>query len=223
MSYRHFKKLLGETSLERKCRFLLGTGILLLMTLSFWVYARQTEHLAYEQTATSARQLVPPIVESYHITGDSRVAMAQFRQIAEKAWPEALREYRSRVLKPVAIKPEHKPEGDDPAVLNRLLTDTDKREDTRTASSQGRTAFVYYAAFRAQASCLKCHPHAEERTAGVSLAEGDLMAVIRIQLPTEAIESGFHVNRALLISTALLTALLIMAGSYLIIRYVIVK
>jgi hypothetical protein len=47
MSYRAFKRLLGETSLERKCRFLLGAGILLLITLSFWVYARQTETLAY--------------------------------------------------------------------------------------------------------------------------------------------------------------------------------
>ena len=43
MSYRAFKRLLGETSLERKCRWLLGAGVLLLMTGSFWVYARQTE------------------------------------------------------------------------------------------------------------------------------------------------------------------------------------
>ena len=46
MSYRAFKHLLGETSLERKCRWLLGAGVLLLMTGSFWVYAKQTEDLA---------------------------------------------------------------------------------------------------------------------------------------------------------------------------------
>ena len=50
MSYRAFKHLLGETSLERKCRFLFGAGTLLLITASFWFYALQTEHLAYEQT-----------------------------------------------------------------------------------------------------------------------------------------------------------------------------
>ena len=44
MSYRAFKRLLGETSLERKCRFLFGAFILLLITSSFWLYARQTEH-----------------------------------------------------------------------------------------------------------------------------------------------------------------------------------
>ena len=47
MSYRAFKRLLGETSLERKCRFLFGTATLLLITASFYWYARQTEDLAY--------------------------------------------------------------------------------------------------------------------------------------------------------------------------------
>jgi hypothetical protein len=42
MSYRAFKRLLGETSLERKCRFLFGAGILLLITGSFWLYALRT-------------------------------------------------------------------------------------------------------------------------------------------------------------------------------------
>ena len=43
MSYRAFKRLLGETSLERKCRFLFGAFILLLITGSFSFYARQTD------------------------------------------------------------------------------------------------------------------------------------------------------------------------------------
>ena len=45
MSYRAFKRLLGETSLERKCHFLFGGFILLLLTGSYWLYARQTEAL----------------------------------------------------------------------------------------------------------------------------------------------------------------------------------
>ena len=43
MSYRAFKHLLGETSLERKCRWLLGTGVLVLMSASFYVYADYTQ------------------------------------------------------------------------------------------------------------------------------------------------------------------------------------
>src|SRR5436305_11956221 len=63
MSYRAFKRLLGETSLERKCRFLFGAFILLLITGSFWLYARQTEHLAYAQIETTCRLLVIQIVD----------------------------------------------------------------------------------------------------------------------------------------------------------------
>src|SRR5436305_2277868 len=63
MSYRAFKRLLGETSLERKCRFLFGAFILLLITASFLLYARQTEHLAYEQIKTACRLLVVQIVD----------------------------------------------------------------------------------------------------------------------------------------------------------------
>src|SRR4051794_12017913 len=62
MSYRAFKRLLGETSLERKCRFLFGGFILLLITASFWLYARQTEYLAYDQIPPTCRLLVNQIV-----------------------------------------------------------------------------------------------------------------------------------------------------------------
>ena len=43
MSYRTMKRLLGETSLERKCRFLFGGGLMLLITGSFYFYYRLTE------------------------------------------------------------------------------------------------------------------------------------------------------------------------------------
>src|SRR5882724_2037704 len=67
MSYRAFKRLLGETSLERKCRFLFGAGILVLITLSFWLYAYRTEHLAYDQASATCRLLVNPILAQQHL------------------------------------------------------------------------------------------------------------------------------------------------------------
>src|SRR5438128_2364550 len=75
MSYRAFKRLLGETSLERKCRFLFGAFILLLTTASFWFYARQTESLAYNQMSTMSRLLVYPVVVREH-TKDAESARA---------------------------------------------------------------------------------------------------------------------------------------------------
>ncbi len=55
------------------------------------------------------------------------------------------------------------------------------------------------------------------------MQEGDLLAVVKIEVDTQPIEADFHTNRAILISIAFSTAVLIMVGSYLIVRYVIVK
>src|SRR5688500_20052961 len=78
MSYRAFKRLLGETSLERKCRFLFGAGILLLITISFWFYACQTEDLAYNQATVTCRHLVGPVLDKRHLAKDVLEAASVF-------------------------------------------------------------------------------------------------------------------------------------------------
>src|SRR2546429_9834629 len=100
MSYRAFKRLLGETSLERKCRWLLGAGVLLLMTGSFWAYARQTEDLAYEQLATTGRALLSPVVAEWHVKGEQLDAVKEFQQLTEEHWPAQLKQYNVRRIKP---------------------------------------------------------------------------------------------------------------------------
>src|SRR5712692_7877254 len=75
MSYRAFKRLLGETSLERKCRFLFGAFSLIFITGSFAFYAWRTEQLAYDQLITTSQLLVDPVVAqqialSCHLKGD---------------------------------------------------------------------------------------------------------------------------------------------------------
>src|SRR5438094_8831477 len=49
------------------------------------------------------------------------------------------------------------------------------------------------------------------------------MAMVRICSPTSATERGVHGISAWLLSMAIVAAILIMSGSYLIVRYVIVK
>ena len=62
MSYRSFKRVLGETSLERKCRFLFGACLLLLITGSFWWYGKQTEGLVYKQNPGKGRLIVDTVL-----------------------------------------------------------------------------------------------------------------------------------------------------------------
>src|SRR5438477_7417302 len=63
MSYRAFKRLLGETSLERQCRFLFGAFILLLIAVSFMIYGGRMESLAYEQLRSASRVLSHEVVD----------------------------------------------------------------------------------------------------------------------------------------------------------------
>src|SRR5882724_9231936 len=73
MSYRTFKHLLGETSLERKCRFIFGGGLFVLVSLSFSWYGAKTESLVAGQTRTSARRLVSEILLKFHSMEETKV------------------------------------------------------------------------------------------------------------------------------------------------------
>jgi two-component system sensor histidine kinase BarA len=228
MSYRAFKRLLGETSLERKCRWLLGAGVLLLMSGSFWVYAQQTENLAYEQLETTGRALLSHIVAQMHVKGEQLEAVKGFQEHTESHWPAALRGYNYRQIKPNAQDPLYKPTSDDLPILHKFVGDHGKMEDERRANKEN--AYYYYGAIRAGAACVACHADPAKMgrlgsadKANPELKQDDLMTVVVVRLSTKSIEEGFHTNRAVLISFAIGTSLLIIAGSYLIIRYVIVK
>jgi signal transduction histidine kinase len=238
MSYRALKRLLGETSLERKCHLLFGTFSVLLITVSFLLYARQTEHLAYEQINTACRLLVAQIVDQQINTScrplkDGRPvplpqdeprraqARAEFREEWEKTWPAALREYRRTIITPGPHDdPGKVPDQASQAKIKEFQANPSRQEDSQLLLSQGKNH--YYGAVRAGKSCLGCHQELRAKSQE-KLQEGDLLAVIKIEVPTDSIAEEFHTNRAILISTAFVTVLLLMFGNYVIVRYVIVK
>ncbi len=225
MSYRAFKKLLGETSLERKCRWLLGAGVLVLMTGSFWVYAIQTEGLAHDQLKMTGRTLVAPTLARLHVRGEQEEAMRDFAKLNEVHWPAELKEYNVRLIKvPITGDPEYRADPDDLPAVSKV-SELGRTEWDREASAE--KAYYYYAALRAGPSCVGCHRDPAKMGSPESvrhdLQPDALMGIVRIRLTTREIEEGFHTNRAVLISFAIGTSLLIIAGSYLMIRYVIVK
>ncbi|MCY2943964.1 MAG: HAMP domain-containing sensor histidine kinase [Planctomycetota bacterium] len=231
MSYRSFKKLLGETSLERKCRFLLGGFILLLISGSFWLYARQTEDLAYDQTISLCRLLVQNVIDEKLATvcaqGNSPTQstfvdelLAEYSHNWHQTWPKALRESRINIYRPGSKLPEKLPEDAlSQERMREFLANPKMMEDNRLMLN--RSINRYYGAIRASGQCITCHQKTQP-----GLTESGLIGMIRVELTVpidDAMERRVHINRALLITTALVTALLIMTGSYLIIRYVIVK
>src|SRR5580704_11359723 len=104
MSYRSFKRLLGETSLERKCRFLFGGGLLILITLSFYLYGKLTSVLVDKQPRNTGRLLVTPIILKKHWEwSEQRNFETDFVQMidamSKDLQPRDLADYRYDLLK----------------------------------------------------------------------------------------------------------------------------
>ena len=129
MSYRAFKRLLGETSLERKCRFLFGAFILLLITGSFWLYARKTEHLAYDQITTTCRLLVNQVVAD----GELETTVDNMAKTIAGNAPLTVRAVKQIVRE--ALKDESKR---DMELCKRAVAECFASEDY----TEGRTAFM---------------------------------------------------------------------------------
>src|SRR5690242_9274558 len=98
MSYRTFKRLLGETSLERKCRLLFGLATLCLITVSFVWYGWSTEGLASDQAEITGRLAVSQAVIQKHLK-----LPAEQREYFEKI-PDAFIPFESRIETEIIAK-----------------------------------------------------------------------------------------------------------------------
>lgn len=223
MSYRGFKRLIGESGLERKCRYLLGAGVILLMSVSFVVYARQTEALAYDQLQNTGQTLVPAMVARVHTKREFQDTFDSFQRLAQADQPDHVKGYQYKLFSAVpGGNPDLRPTGDELTIFQDFLADPAKTELTFLTPADKH--YFYYSPVRAGKNCLNCHRSEKDVAHPIpDLKEGDLLGVAYVRMSTELIETGFHQNRALLIAFAFGTTVLILAGSYLIIRYVIVK
>lgn len=222
MSYRSFKRVLGETSLERKCRFLFGACLLLLITASFWWYGEKTETLLYKQNRNKGRLLVDTIMALDH--WEKLENNPDYKEMVQQA-TESLQnqEYTWSSLRPGG------PRSKDPFeqnVLERFLRGSPAdAEDGGLEFAErhlpNRAIFQYYQAVRAKSLvCVSCHRQVDSNP---SLAEGDLLSVIKVTIPDGPTQADLNRNRAVLLSTAIITVFLAMIAAYVIVRYVIVK
>jgi signal transduction histidine kinase len=206
MSYRAFKRLLGETSLERKCRFLFGAAVLVLLTLSLWIYAYRAEYIARHQIAANAKLLVKPALADRHLPFfQAKDDPALQGEKLQKTFSLEKNQY-------YFLTENRFDDSYERNLFKEFDQNEDKTEDTR--ERPGEQLLFYYEPIRLRRDCLECH---------TKHAENSLFALARIRMETASIEQDVQWNRALLMSTALITALLIMLGSWLIVRYIIVK
>ena len=221
MSYRTFKKLLGETSLERKCRFLFGGGLMLLITGSFYFYARLNSTLVYKQNQTTGRLLIAPILMKTHWEHffEKREDIKPLsKELTAAVNPEDLRGIHWQFIYA------------DPSEALRQSRPADAAGYEALAKIKGREAsevididhaegeYNYYFEIRAKESCIRCH---QDMSPGLN--QGELMGVVKVTVPLDRTELALAWNNAILLATAIVTAFLAMLAAYAIVRYVIVK
>ncbi|MFM8497509.1 MAG: ATP-binding protein, partial [Planctomycetia bacterium] len=243
---RSFTDIVGESSLERKCRFLFGLCLLLLITGSFWWYGFRTEELVYTTTRNTGRNFVDATMLQSHWEKlePDRKFTGLIEQLGAVVRPQ---QYRSWVLDP-ALSPEERARRTysrlDIAVLDYFANrpvdpapqatpaaaDVGEYREFRTADNK---EYHYYQPIRWKSSCKVCHEYrgiigdapaqADAGGAHVRYAENDLMAVVKVVMPDSVTRRAINWNRAILLATAIMTVFLAMLVAYAIVRYVIVK
>ena len=234
MPYRSFRRLLGETSLERKFRLLLGGGIFILILGSFFFYGYQTEELVWDQTEKTAEMLVYPVLLKSHAQAfaareapdkDAAAAFASLFPVEDDVGelvPTDALDYTSQYFRSKAKRTGYQPafpwERDAVSRLEKKETTKESRFDKK----QGK--FQYLAAITVKESCLKCHATPLDQELGYGeMKPGDVMAIVNLDIPLTQTRLAVNVNRAVLLSFAILTALAAMLFAYAIVRYVVVK
>ena len=221
MSYRTMKRLLGETSLERKCRFLFGGGLMLLITGSFYFYYRLTENLVFDQNRLTARMLYGPILREKHWSSPKlyETPPVDLQMFAGGLSPAQFPDYSWALFKADVEEadPSNRPSGTrEYDALDRIKDGESELIDI--VQDEELDMYVYYTQVRASRSCLQCHYHNDPGT-----AEGSLIGMLRVSFPLKDTRGALARNSAVLLTTAIVTAFLAMLAAYAIVRYVIVK
>lgn len=239
MSYRSLRDILGETSLERKVRFLFGLCLFALIAGSFWWYGSRTEQLVYSSSQATARHVVDAIMLQHHWKllekGEqyaSTIESLEKRLLGER--------YQWRFLRPDGGPEEMEQyprldramldyfKNESQVIPGQPIPDTAGRFECRDFRTDDKTEYHYYQPIRFRKDCVICHEYlgpagGSDAEGRQRLVEGDLMAVVKLVMPDAATRKAINANRALLLATAIVTAFLAMLVAYAIVRYVIVK
>ena len=246
MSYRTFKSALGETNLERKCRLLFGTCLLVLISGSFWWYGSQTDEIVYDLNRFVGKALVNSAMMEAH---NNALVTDEFDQKANEDLTDLLRsrDFQWDVLFPDNPRGANKPSDGLESGLMREWSDfaatlkgkenfsdasidealKDPLNDLGRESPQSDSAsYVYYQPVFAKQRCVNCHALSEGGGGDLYLPQletGDLMAIVRVETDTKDTQYAQARNRSLLIVLGIVTVFLAMMALWAIVRYVIVK
>lgn len=244
MSYRTFKRLLGETSLERKCRLLFGGGLLVLISGSFYFYSKQTQKIISEQNLEVARTLVPNAILAKHADyfGSDDEQGHKFALMLKALKPTSMKDQSWALLKADSNDAASRPiDPIDIEAIYTLMPHVPGKKDAKPKTEWTQTVrkpteqFRFYAQVPATDHwCIECHnkinqQHAQAASAGGQVKEvkpleiGSILGVVKISYPLVKFNKDVSWNNAILLATAIITTAMAWFATYVIVRYVIVK
>ena len=137
MPSRTFRRLLGETALERKCRFLCGSGILVVVAFSFVWCGQKIESLLIGQTTQAARMLVTPTLMNLHykLTGTADVAGVIDTLWGDLSPLDNLPRHEARFLNPYNLPKKSPPDEFERSAVARFLQSASADQAFRKAGT----------------------------------------------------------------------------------------
>ena len=251
MSYRSFKKTLGETNLERKCRWLFGGCLLPLIAGSFWWYGLQTDKMVLEQNRFVGEALVDlaMMMEHIDVIGARTTLVPDITApnatdtLANEALARLLSEsnFKWDVLHPKNEQGIGEPqESSEWHLVDKWgkLGESLEKDEAIDALTRGEERpwegnldeedienirYLYYQPVFAKEGCIGCHNNPSVKVSRPNLAVGDLLAVVRVEMDAKKTKADQNQNRSLLLIAAIATVSLAMLALYVVVRYVIVK
>jgi len=247
MSYRTFKRTLGETNLERKCRLLFGTCLLPLIVGTFWWYGTETDKLVVEQNQYVGEAIVDTAMILAHkdmlgatvIEGQEPKKIDPLEQRANESIAELVRErkFSWEMLFPRNEQGLNNPtETAEWDLIDRwgelgkqLKTDEDidavlnDGKQWHSEFDKENVVYRYYQPVFAKKKCIICHSTPAVDIPLPNLQWGDLLAVVKVEIDAKDTLQHQARNRATLWVAAIAAVFLAMIALYAIVRYVIVK
>ncbi|MEO0530523.1 MAG: ATP-binding protein [Planctomycetota bacterium] len=248
MSYRGVKRVLvGETSLERKCRWWFGIALGVLLVLTFLWSGQELRDMVRDNDKKLGPKLVALACVETHFedlmqpTADEREGLLPSEELA---WREIVAgiaamgrdigsqyeqgefEYDSYALYPQ--DPTFNPDGQgrptydyEWELLKRYEQSGPEAEPTNRYD-EDKTIWRYYQPLYAKEQCLICHAHMPNLKRP-GLAEDELIAVMRIEMDRTAAKTDFAMYEGTMWGVAVVIGCLSMLLLWAIVRLLIVK
>jgi signal transduction histidine kinase len=252
MSYRTFKRVLGETSLERKCRWWFGVSLFVLLTLSFTWYGRRTDQIVKDLNPTF---IGPELVRAgwleIHFSHLDNYGNKFYHDLVETSrdmgrkfeWDPILPKGGYDTPPPEKYSPRDEHEKHwldewsapiDPAELqqaaaadqsptHQFIFPSRGHRERYIEESGGKRSYLFYQPLYADQSCIKCHETVLDAGGRRKLNPGDLIAVIRVTTDYGPTAAEVAKNQAYLWTAAIVVGFVSMFSLWAVVRYVIVK